>query len=1328
MKLKSFFVAAIALICFAGNANADTTKLTTADGWAKITTVPTSTDIANNYYVFVDATQDLMLGIGKGVHQDTKWYSLGLYYYNSVEPTAKDFIPLTWTLEFYNSGFAMRNLDQPVYVFQTENGAAWNFDTNDVKTPNEWTEVRFSLTDGVWTLQNGKYPDSGYIGPWGNVVENGAECAANKSGANVGKFHIYAISRTQFKQNLLDNASSSNPVDLTPWYVTNATYDANNSDGWTTSFSANSASWWGSHAFSNLGAENYQQVGEVKQTLTIPNGKYKVALQGATNKVSENEAYVFATHNGSTQKTYFTQSTVSTPDKNTWSDMQYNLLLMMQDRSYGQVQTPEVTVTTGSLTIGYKNEGGWSWDVFDNFKLYCTGVDLSAYESQLSDLVSECTTFISSGVVPEACENAISSAVDTYNQSYETAKEYSNAIVALTGVLNAYRNNTELQTAYASFNTFKTNVEGLTTGQSSSTELTTFNTAITNVTTAVEAATTVSAIETQIANLRSAAFTYISSVEGQFDITFLASQNYSDWKKRDGSAAGIVKDEFLTNRPSSIPSFAESYETTCATTGTVLYQTIEDLPAGYYQVGMYAAAMYTSGRGFDTQAAEGDANRTYAFAGDLNDASSILRTGAPISFNTVRNFDDLTTLDVNVHLTSTGQTNDLTYGVQKDANGSNWHFAQIMSIIYSNSPDLTQLEATRDALVAEAQGILNGADANYLTSAQQTALQDAITAGNIADNFDDLNTVTLTTLPNAINTAKQQVAQAKAAIPVMRTALERFENDYNLQDGTDYRRVTMSAEAWTDLLTAVNNVTTALDDISQAPNYATLAETLNDQMDATDASLRLFKSYKAMVEGTQALNIAEGSTYDANSYMDTDATQETAIAALNTAFGTYANAQDADFSVSSFLGENLDFSAATGSVVNGDNSNTIKNVTGWDVYYADADTWAVLQTDQSANSGKLYIRKNWGSAATTLTVAKQKMLPVGKYRFSLSWNSNMANMTNRSQFKIGETVTAIGQATDGAQMLTYDFEVTSAAKPFDLTIGFQKTGSGDAAAQIIVDDVALTYLGANSRLLGDYNPAALWFDATDDKYTAAKNVSVTPTAANQIIKAAAADQFSGLTQNVIVDGICANLVLTDGSPVDVQEAFTATTATYSRTMTNAWGTIILPFEMKSDANVQFYSLKASDDVNMTFHKESTIAANTPVAFQKLSGDGITITGSNVDVVATTAPQSDNTTATGWTAEGSYTSQEFETYTGIYYIASNKFWAADGKMTVNPFRAIFRSGAGVKSFSIFVDDATGIENLGAQETKQDVYDLSGRRVNTPRKSGIYIMGGKKVVIK
>ena len=1309
MKLKSLFIAALALTCLAGNAWADTNKLKAEDGWTKITSVPTAAEIANNYYVFVDATRDLMLGVGKGVNQNTKWYSLGVFYQSSVEPTSAEINGKTWTLDTYGSGFALRNLEYSVSPFQTEWNAAQKFDTNDVyATANEWTEVRFTLADGVFTLQNGKYPDSGYIGPWTDEnFTNGAECAANKTGNNVGKFYIYAISRNQFRQNLLNNASESNPVDLTPWYVTNATFDANNRSGWTEEGA-------GGNNNTTLGCEIWHRSNfNIYQDLTVPNGKYKVSLQIAG---TSGAGSVYGT-SGSTTKT-------ATSSAAAGSDFQNTVLSMIQDRTFGQVKTDEIAVSNGALKIGMKCETTDQWLVFDNFKIYCTGVDLSGYVDQLAGVVSDANTFIESNAVPNACETAIGNAIAQYDKTYDTGKEYSQAILALSSVLDTYRNDTELQNTYAAFKAFKTNVEGLKTGVDDGDTKTALTNAISTAESNVEEATSASDINAQKANLRTSALTFISSTDGHFDITFLASKSSSEWKKKDGSTAGEVT-WAVTNRGDW--TFAESYESTCATTGNVLYQTVDNLPSGYYQVGMYAMAAYTPNRGFATEATEGDANHTFAFAGKSGDASSILRTGIAIPFKTTFDFSELTTLDVNVHMVSDGS---LIFGIQKDANGSNWHFAQIASIVYSNQPDLTKLKATRDALVSEAEGLLNGS-VEYLTAAQQTALQEAITAGNAANDFENLNTVTLTTLPEAINTAKQQVQLVKDNRVLMLAALERFENDYNLADGTDYRRQTMSAEAWTTLIEKVNAVSTALDDISQATSYGTLKDALVSQMDATDASLRLFKSYKAMVDGTTNLGIV--GSYGSDGNMATDASQQVAIAALNTAFADYAKMKDDDFAVSAFLGSNLEFSAAEGAALNTDNSNNINAVEGWTVEYADADTWAIIQTKQTENKDKLYIRKNWGSSATTLQASKEKMLPVGKYRLSYSWNSNLENMTNLSAYVIGSKLTSIGEATTETQTLTYDFEITESAQPFDLTFGFKKTGTGNTPAQIVVDDISLTYLRPAEDLLArDYDPEALWFDATDSKYAAAKNVEVTPTAQNQVIKAAAADQFKGLTKNVIVEGDCANFVITDGAPLRIEEAFTATSATYTRTMTNDWGTIILPFALNSDENIQFYSLKASNETDMTFERESTIQTNTPVAFRKLSGDdGITVTATDVAVSPTTGSHNDNTTATFWSAEGSYTAQSIDAFESIYYIASNQFWAADGTMTVNPFRAIFRySGSNpVKSFSINVDEANAIEQIADGESSNGKwYDLSGRPVDAPLHRGIYLRNGIKVVIR
>ena len=1307
MKLKSFIFSVIALLAFGSNAMADTDKLTAADGWTKITSVPTSSDIANNYYVFVDATRDLMLGIGKGVHQDTKWYSLGVYYYTSVEPISKDITTMTWTLESYNGAFAMRNLDQPVLVLQTEWNAAWKFDTNDVSSPNEWTPVNLALSDGVWTIQNAKYPDSGYLGPWDDAnFTTGAECAANKSGANVGKFHIYAISRAQFKQNLLDNASSSNPVDLTPWYVTNATFDAGNRTGWTEEGSGgnNNTSYGG-------GCEIWHRSNfKIYQNLTLPNGKYKVSLQIAGGSAGDGQVYGTS---GSTTRTVSSTATAG-------SNFQNTVLSMIQDSTFGQVSTDEIEVSNGSLQMGMQCSTSDQWLVFDNFKLYCTGVDLSAYETQLSELVGECNSFISSAVVPDACESAISSAVTTYNQSYSTAKEYSNAIVALTAVLDSYRNDTDLQAAYAAYKTMRTNVQGLEDTNNykytdNSSAKSTFDGAISSANTAVEAATTASAINTQTDNIRAAAMTFISSVTAEdgnpFNLTFLASTAASDWQTASGLNAAATAPAWSVPKPdASMADFVESYTEAAggeSITGNILYQTISGMPAGYYTVALYAAASYTPNRGSLTQqCTDGQPNITFGFAGENT-------LSLPVVHRTQLTAADQVPVNLSVQLASSG---DLTFGIKKTAAGSNWHVAQIYTITYSKDPDLTILKADRDALVSEAEGVLASADASLLTTAQQSALSSAISTANSANTFDALTTVTLTTLPNAIQTARQQIQTVKENRVLMIAALERFENDYNLADGTDYSRATMSAKAWTDLLDAVDNVTTALDDVSQAASYGTLKDALVSQMNATDASLRLFKSYKAMVDGTTALSIV--GSYGADSNMDTDVTEQTAIAALNTAFDTYANAQDADFSVSAFLGENLDFNAAAGSVINGDNSNTIKNVTGWEVNYADADTWAVLQTDQNDNAGKLYIRKNWGSSATTLEVFKEKMLPVGKYRLSLSWNSDMANMTNKSQYKLGEAATAIGEATDGAQTLTYDFEVTTSATPFDLTIGFQKTGTGNTPAMIIVDDIVLTYLQSTLQLANN---------------------------ADNSIAIATAEANSDRTYNVTLQGrtlykdgdwntLCLPFDLNDGDANESDGGADGNALT---------GTLLAGCTLMELDTDGYYDSKQTgfepetSTLYLFFKPAYAITAGKPYIIKWENGDAlvnpvftdVTINGTEINIETTDVDFKGSFSPVPFTADDK---------TVLFLGAENKLYWPSDNMTLKSCRCYFQlKGLQVGEITdarLFFgnEETTGVHFINNEKTaigNDEWYTIDGSTLQSqPTKKGIYIHQGKKVVIK
>lgn len=1117
---------------------------------------------------------------------------------------------------------------------------------------------------------------------------------------NIKSIIIAAIALTGF----VGNATAKDNITAT--YLTNA--DLSSLTGWNYGDSFNGGTYnytdwktdgdvpviefyhtWSADAGSAIGStKNFH----FTQTITLPAGYYRLAVNAFYREGNGNgtntKAYIFA---GDKQQ-YIVGLSANGLKAYSGSNDLYKAANAFSQGAFSNEFDFHLTEQK-EITIGFRGyiDTYCSWCILGPVTLYEYTV-----EDYLEDLKTRCDLASGyDGLIPAAALAALTArANEIKNATYNNIDEVLAAMDELSGL---YASADQLKTPYADYYNFKSQLTTLKSGMND-TDKTEFDATLSQVDTQLESATTTAAINSQKANLRAAALTFISNTDGQFDITFLASRQSSDWKKKDGSAAGEVT-WAVSNRGEW--TFAESYEGTCETTGTVLYQTVSDLPAGYYQVGMYAMAAYTPGREFATQATEGDANRSFAFAGNSDDASSILRTGIAIPFKTSFDFSELTTLDVNVHLSATG---DLTFGVQKDMNGSNWHFAQIASIVYSNQPDLTNLIATRNALVAQAEGLLSGSAA-YLTVAQQTALQDAIDAGNAASTFDDLNTVTLTTLPDAINVANQQVQLVKDNRVLMLAALERFENDYNLSDGTDYSRQTMSASAWTSLIEKVNAVSTALDDVSQATSYGTIKDALVAQMDATDQSLRLFKSYKAMVEGVSGvLGSSAAEPYAAASNMDTDATQQTAIAALNAAFVDYANNQDASFDVSAFLGANLDFSAAEGAALNTANSNNIHAVEGWDVDYADADTWATLQTHQSANDGKLYIRKNWGSAAATLTVTKQKMLPAGRYRLSIEWNSTLANMTNLSAFTLDGASTAIGKATTGAETLTYEFEVSDAATPCDIIIGFKKQNTGDAAAQIVADNITLTYL-TNVVTLGN---------TTDNTATIA--------AAN------------GQKANVVLDG---RTLYKDGS----------------------WNTICLPFNldiagslldgdgvtlMTLDGTTSNYS---AGTLTLNFTTADAIQAGKPyiIKWNNTGADivnprfiGVTLDATSPAAVAT----SDN--AAQFVA--TYSPVDIDALgdnTKLYISTDNNIYWPNAAMTIGSQRAYFQlqgtltagdadTSAGIRAINLNFDGTETLTAIDAVENGKSVngksiYNLNGQQLSAPQR-GINIVDGKKVFVK
>ena len=212
---------------------------------------------------------------------------------------------------------------------------------------------------------------------------------------------------------------------------------------------------------------------------------------------------------------------------------------------------------------------------------------------------------------------------------------------------------------------------------------------------------------------------------------------------------------------------------------------------------------------------------------------------------------------------------------------------------------------------------------------------------------------------------------------------------------------------------------------------------------------------------------------------------------------------------------------------------------------------------------------------------------------------------------------------------------------------------------------------------------------------------------------------------------------------------------------NEWSTIVLPFDMTetqvkeafgddvqlgdfTGAESEFDEADNVTGITVNFNDASAIEANHPYII-KVSQPVEEFTLDGVDIVT------DEDEAYIEFDNGKTGSRRV-VYSGFYgtyhagtvldeftlFLNSNKFYYSDGTVKMKGYRAYFEfldvlteieEGSGVKMFFGTDDDETGISrvNIGPQTT-DEIYDLSGRKIARQPQRGIYIVNGKKVVIK
>ena len=218
-----------------------------------------------------------------------------------------------------------------------------------------------------------------------------------------------------------------------------------------------------------------------------------------------------------------------------------------------------------------------------------------------------------------------------------------------------------------------------------------------------------------------------------------------------------------------------------------------------------------------------------------------------------------------------------------------------------------------------------------------------------------------------------------------------------------------------------------------------------------------------------------------------------------------------------------------------------------------------------------------------------------------------------------------------------------------------------------------------------------------------------------------------------------SLALTDDKGYSCEATFTTGTATYSRTMTNQWGTLCLPMSLTvDDSNCEYFTLEsaANDEITLSKITDSTIPAGMPVIVRCTSVEsGISVAESDVEIC--TAPAEGSSTD-GLTLTGTFTEKDVTGQSG-YYFADDSFCnIGDNEVIIAPFRAYLAGAMSGDASQLEIrtvdDTATAIDMLNATGSDEAtaVYDLQGRKLKSLQQ-GVNIVKmsngqTKKVIIK
>ena len=217
--------------------------------------------------------------------------------------------------------------------------------------------------------------------------------------------------------------------------------------------------------------------------------------------------------------------------------------------------------------------------------------------------------------------------------------------------------------------------------------------------------------------------------------------------------------------------------------------------------------------------------------------------------------------------------------------------------------------------------------------------------------------------------------------------------------------------------------------------------------------------------------------------------------------------------------------------------------------------------------------------------------------------------------------------------------------------------------------------------------------------------------------------------------------LSDESYISDKASGTVNEISYTRQMSNNWGTLVLPYSLTltGEESYRLYAIDKIDGNELVLSRiEGTVAAGTPCVVKRNGTEAELTFGTNQAALKMAI---DGKPVGGMKFRGTYWTEDVNSG---YVISKNSFWNVEELknsssvkgVKVRPFRAWLdgTSANAPAQLSMRIDGSTtGIDAIDAlNDAEAEYYDLSGKRLDEPQK-GVNIVRmksgkTKKIIIK